>query len=240
MKITILTLFPAMFDGFINTSIINRAIVNKNVEIEVIDFREYSLDKNKKVDDTPCGGGQGMILKCQPIVDCLRAIRTEKTHVVMLTPSGKTFKQKIAREYAAYEHIILLCGHYEGFDYRILDYVDEELSIGDYVLTGGEIAAMVVSDAIIRLLDGVIKKESNMDDSFENDLLEYPQYTRPIDYEGKIVPEVLLSGHHGNIEKWRLTKSIEITKEKRPDLLEKHQFTDNEKKILGLDKKRKK
>lgn len=237
MRITILTLFPEMFEGFLNTSIIARAIKDGRVEVECIDFRSYTKDKHNKVDDTPCGGGAGMILQCQPIVDCIKAVRTPNSKVVMMTPSGRTFKQSVAREYATCDHLILLCGHYEGFDHRILNYIDEELSIGDYVLTGGELAAMAVSDAVIRLLNGVIRTKSNEDDSFENGLLEYPQYTRPIEYDGHVVPDVLLSGHHENIRKWRLEKSLELTLEKRPDLLESREFSKEELKILEKIKK---
>lgn len=233
MKITILTLFPEMFEGFLNTSIIARAIQDKKVEVECVDFRLYTKDKHNRVDDTPCGGGAGMILQCQPIVDCLKEVRTPNSKVIMMTPTGRTFKQIVAREYATCEHLILLCGHYEGFDHRILNYVDEELSIGDYVLTGGELAAMAVSDAVIRLINGVIRTQSNEDDSFENGLLEYPQYTRPIEYDGQSVPEVLLSGHHENIRKWRLRKSLETTLEKRPDLLKSRELTKEEAKMLS-------
>lgn len=239
MRISILTLFPDMFAGFLNTSIIARAIQEKKIEVECIDFRSYTKDKHNRVDDTPCGGGAGMILQCQPIIDCLKDIKTINSRVVMLTPSGRTFTQNVAKEYSKVEHLILLCGHYEGFDYRILNYVDEELSIGDFVLTGGEIAAMAVSDAVIRLIDGVIKKESYEDESFENGLLEYPQFTRPIEYDGLFVPDVLLSGHHENIRKWRLKKSLEITYEKRPDLLRNRDFTNEEKKMLDEIKNRK-
>lgn len=234
MRITIMTLFPEFFDSFKTTSIIKKAIEKGHVELECVDYRQYTLDKHNHVDDTPCGGGVGMLLMVQPIVDCLKAVRQENSHVILLTPQGKTFHQKMAHEYVRnYEHLILICGHYEGFDERIRDYVDEEVSIGDFVLTGGEIGAMTISDAIIRLLDGVITKESHEDDSFENGLLEYPQYTRPIEYDGKKVPEILLSGHHENIRKWRLKESLRKTYLKRPDLLEKRAFTKEEKQFLS-------
>ena len=184
------------------------------------------------MDDTPCGGGQGMLLSCQPIVDCIKAVKTEGSLVVMMSPQGKTFTQKVAHEFANVNHLILLCGHYEGFDERIRDYVDMEISLGDFVLTGGEGAAMVISDAVIRLLNGVILEESHADDSFENGLLEYPQYTRPVEYDGKRVPDVLLSGHHANIRKWRLKQSLIRTMEKRPDLLENRVFTKEEEKLM--------
>ena len=232
MKITVLTLFPEFFDSFISTSIIKRAIDRNLVSFETVDFRAYTLDKHHHVDDTPCGGGQGMLLSCQPIVDCIKAVRTERSVVVMMSPQGKTFQQQTAHEFAQFEHLILLCGHYEGFDERIRDYVDIEVSLGDFVLTGGEAAALVISDAIFRLLNGVILSESHEDDSFENGLLEYPQYTRPIEYDGKRVPDVLLSGHHANIRKWRLKQSLLRTMEKRPDLLEHRTFTKEETKLM--------
>lgn len=232
MKITILTLFPEFFDSFQSTSIIKRALEEKQVMLETINFRDYTIDKHRNVDDTPCGGGQGMVLTCQPIIDCIRAIKTPTSVVVMLTPQGKSFTQKLAHEFASFEHLILLCGHYEGFDERIRDYIDLEVSIGDFVLTGGEGAAMIISDAVIRLLDGVIQKESHQDDSFENGLLEYPQYTRPVEFEGKKVPDVLLSGHHANIRKWRLKESLRKTLLKRPDLLKNRVYTKEELKLL--------
>ena len=229
MKITILTLFPEFFDSFQATSIIKRALDRQLVEFETVDFRQYTLDKHNHVDDTPCGGGQGMLLSCQPIVDCIKAVKTEGSLVVMMSPQGKTFTQKVAHEFANVNHLILLCGHYEE---RIRDYVDMEISLGDFVLTGGEGAAMVISDAVIRLLNGVILEESHADDSFENGLLEYPQYTRPVEYDGKRVPDVLLSGHHANIRKWRLKQSLIRTMEKRPDLLENRVFTKEEEKLM--------
>ena len=233
MKITVMTLFPEFFDSFQTTSIVKRALEAKRVEFECVNYRDYTADRHNNVDDTPCGGGAGMLLSVQPIVDCLKAIKTENSHVLLMTPQGKTFKQAMARDYAInYDHLILICGHYEGFDERIRDYVDEELSLGDFVLTGGEIAAMTISDAIIRLLNGVITKQSHEDDSFENGLLEYPQYTRPVEFDGKRVPDVLLSGHHENIRKWRLKESLRKTYLKRPDLLENRELTKEEKKFL--------
>lgn len=228
-----MTLFPEFFDSFQTTSIIKRAIEKQKIIFETIDFRDYTADKHRKVDDTPCGGGQGMVLMCQPIIDCLKAIRTEKSLVVMMTPQGERFTQRMAREYAKVEHLILLCGHYEGFDERIRFYVDMEVSLGDFVLTGGEGAALVISDAIIRLLDGVILESSHQEDSFENGLLEYPQYTRPISFDGKEVPDILLSGHHENIRKWRLKQSLLRTKQKRPDLLKERVLSKEEQILLN-------
>lgn len=233
MRITIVTLFPDFFESFQKTSIIKRAIEKQLVQFETVNFRDYTLDKHHNVDDTPYGGGQGMVLSPQPIVDCLKAIRTPNSVVAMLTPQGKTFNQSVAKEFAqTVDHLILLCGHYEGFDERIRRYVDIELSLGDFVLTGGEPAAIVVADAIIRLLQGVILKQSHEDDSFENGLLEYPQYTRPIEYDGVRVPDVLLSGHHENIRRYRLTESLKRTLEKREDLLKNRKFTKEEIEIL--------
>lgn len=233
MKITVMTLFPEFFDSFQTTSIVRRALENRRVEFECVDYRKFTLDKHHHVDDTPCGGGVGMLLMVQPIVDCLKSLRSEHSHVVLLTPQGDVFNQAKARSYAKnIDHLILICGHYEGYDERIRDYVDEEISIGDFVLTGGEIGAMTISDAVIRLLNGVIVKESHEGDSFENGLLEYPQYTRPVEFDGKRVPEVLLSGHHENIRKWRLKESLRKTYLKRPDLLQKKELNQEERCFL--------
>lgn len=237
MRITVLTLFPEFFNSFINTSIIKRALNGDKITFETINYRDYTKDKHNNVDDTICGGGAGMLLTCQPIVDCIKDVKTDNSLVIMLSPQGETFTQQKARDLSKYEHIILLCGHYEGFDERIRDYVDLEISIGDYVLTGGEAGALVVSDALIRLVDGVIRKDSHEDDSFENGLLEYPQYTRPIDFEGKKVPDVLLSGHHENIRKWRLKESLRKTMKRRPELLNDREFSKEEVKMLNEIKK---
>lgn len=232
MKITILTIFPEMFEGFLNTSIIKKARLKNLVDIQIADFRSYTQDKHNRVDDYPFGGGNGMVLMCQPLLDCLKDHRDENSHVVLMNPSGEKFTQKKAHELKERDNIILVCGHYEGYDARISSYVDEELSIGDYILTGGELASMVITDAVVRLVEGVISEGSTEEETFENDLLEYPQYTRPVDYEGLTVPEVLLSGHHENIRKYRLYESLKKTYLQRPDLLEKHQFTDEERKML--------
>lgn len=233
MKIDILTLFPEMFTGFLNTSIIKRAIDKGVISVALHNFRDYTQDKHHKVDDTPYGGGQGMVLACQPIVDCLESIETDESYVVLMSPQGERFCQAKAEEMAKTKsHLIIICGHYEGFDERIRRFVDAEISIGDYVLTGGELGSMVVCDALTRLLDGAITKESHEDDSFSDGLLEYPQYTRPLDYRGMLVPEVLMSGHHENIRQWRLKQSLQRTLVKRPDLLEKRSFTKEEMKLL--------
>ena len=221
MKIDILSLFPHMFDGFLTESIIKRAIDKKSVEITIHNFRDYSLDPHHKVDDYAFGGGDGMVLMPQPIFDCVEALKTEKSKVILLTPQGKTFSQKMAYTLTKEEHLIIICGHYEGFDERIRTLADIELSIGDFVLTGGELASMVITDAIVRLLDGVIKSGSHENDSFNNNLLDYPVYTKPVDFKGMRVPDVLLSGHHENIKNWRYQEQLKRTKERRPDLLEK-------------------
>ncbi len=220
MKITVLTLFPNMFDGFLSESIIKRAREKGIVDIELVNFRDYTPLKNGQVDDSIYGGGPGMLLRCEPIFECLDAVRTQNSLVVMLTPDGKTFDQTCAREFAEVEHLILLCGHYEGFDERIKTIVDVQLSIGDFILTGGEVPAMAIVDAVTRLLPGAIREESLDSEAFEDGLLDYPSYTKPSEYRGLSVPEVLLSGDHAKIDAWREKMRLEKTKEKRPDLLE--------------------
>ena len=220
MKISVLTLFPEYFQPLLNTSIIKRAKEKGLFEFEAIDFRPFTNEKHGHVDDTPYGGGAGMVLMCQPILDALKSIRTPESTVILLTPQGETFTQKKAEKLALKDHLIFICGHYEGFDERIRDYVDMQMSLGDFVLTGGESACMVMCDAILRLLPGTIRKISHEDDSFSCGLLEYPQYTKPAVYEGKAVPDVLLSGHHANIDKWRHEQSLKKTVLYRPDLLE--------------------
>ncbi len=221
MRIDILTIFPEMFTGVFSESIIKRAMENKKVQINLINFRDYTNDPHNKVDDTPYGGGAGMVLMPQPIFDCVKSIRTAEAKVILLTPSGKVYNQRMAYDLSNEKHLIIICGHYEGFDERIKSICDLELSIGDYVLTGGEIPAMVLVDSITRLLDGVIRDESHINDSFNNNLLDYPTYTKPRVYEGMEVPEVLLSGDHKKIEEYRHNEQIRITKENRPDLLDK-------------------
>ena len=218
MKIDILTLFPEMFDGFLNTSIIKRARENGNVIINVHNFRDYTLDKHNRVDDYPYGGGAGMVLMCEPIFRAIEAIRTDESIVIMMSPSGSVFKQEVAVDLSKKKHLILLCGHYEGFDERIRTIVDMELSIGDYVLTGGEVPAMAITDAVTRLIPGVISKESLDSESFNDGLLDYPNYTKPAEFRGMRVPDVLLSGHHKNIEKFRQNERIKKTNEIRSDL----------------------
>lgn len=219
MKITILSLFPNMFDGFLTESIIKRAIQNEKVEVKIINFRDYSVYNNKQVDDTPYGGGAGMVLMCDPIFRCLDEIRTPKSHIIILSPEGNIYNEKKAKELSKYEDIILICGHYEGFDERIKTLADEIISVGDFVLTGGEIPAMLIADSIIRLLPGAITNESLESESFNENLLDYPVYTKPAVYRDMNVPDILLSGDHKKIDDYRESERIRLTKEKRPDLL---------------------
>ena len=219
MKFDILTLFPEMFD-ILKQSIIGKAIEKELIDINLINIRDFSKNKHKKVDDTPYGGGAGMIMKPDVVYDSYKSIKSENAKVIYMSPQGKVLNQKKVEQLSKENHLIILCGHYEGIDQRVLDkIVDEEISIGDYVLTGGEIPAMVLIDSVSRYVEGVLNEESIKEESFSEGLLEYPQYTRPEIFEGEKVPEVLLSGHHKNIEKWRKEKSLEITKNKRPELL---------------------
>ena len=219
MRIDILTLFPGMFKPFLEESIIKRAILGGKVSVNVIDIRSFSTLNNNQVDDTPYGGGAGMVLMCDPVFRAVESVKSDKSHVVLLSPSGKTYNQKVAKEFKNYEHLILLCGHYEGFDERIKTIIDEEISIGDFVLTGGEVPAMAISDSIIRLLPGVISADSLESESFEDSLLDYPVYTKPQVFRGMKVPDVLISGDHKKIEEYRYSERVRLTKEKRPDLL---------------------
>ena len=239
MRITILTLFPEMFDGFLNNSIIKRAISKGVVEIKIINIRDYTKDKYNRVDSAPVGGGAGLIMKCQPIIDSINSNKSGLSKVIMLSPRGKTYNQAKAKELSNEKDIILLCGHYEGIDERVNKYVDEQISIGDYILTGGEIGSMVIADSVIRLLDGAITKESIDEETFDDDLLEYPQYTEPYDYNGDKIPDILYSGNHDAINKWRKKKSLHLTKELRPDLFERHQLTKQEMKLLDEGEKEK-
>lgn len=236
MKISIMTLFPNMIEGFFQDSILKRAIDKGLVEIELINPRNYSLDKHHHVDDTTYGGGAGMVLACPPIFACYEAI-SKPNHTIILTPQGKPYKQEDAKRLTEYDHLVLICGHYEGFDERIRTLADEQISIGDYVLTGGELGALVICDSVIRLLDGAITNESKEDDSFSNGLLEYPQYTKPPVFRGMEVPEVLQNGNHELIRRYRLKEALRNTYLHRPDLLENYQFNDEEKKFLDEIKK---
>ena len=228
MKINILTLFPNMFDGFLTESIIKRAIESKKVDINIKNLRDYSKNKHKQVDDTPYGGGAGMVLMCEPIFEALDDLKKKNSKVILMTPQGKPYNQNMSKKLSKEKDLIIICGHYEGFDERISSIVDEEISIGDYVLTGGELPAMVITDSITRLIPGVIEEESASNDSFTDDLLDYPTFTKPREYRGMKVPDILLSGDHKKIDEWRKEEQVKKTKEKRPDLIK-----NREKKIIG-------
>jgi tRNA (guanine37-N1)-methyltransferase len=232
MIIDIVTIFPEFFDTFLGTSIIKRALENKQVEINLHQLRDYSHNKHKKIDDTPYGGGVGMLMQFPPFYDVINKLKGEQTKVVLLSPQGKLFNQETAKSLAQNNHLILLCGHYEGIDARVEALIDMELSIGDYVLTGGEIPAMIVADTVTRLLSGVIHEDSAEEDSLQNGWLKFPQYTKPDHYKGYHVPEVLLSGNHQHIEKWRQEEQMKQTLIKRPDLIEKQTLTKEQEKTL--------
>ena len=225
MKIKIMTLFPNFYDAFLNSSIIGIAISKVLVEFELINIRDYSLDKNHRVDDHPIGGGAGLIMRLEPLVDCLRANTNDKTHKILMGPKGHTFTQKDAIRLSKMDEICLICGHYEGVDCRFEDYVDEEMSIGDFVLTGGEIPAMAIADSVVRLLKGAIADDSTKEESFNSSLLEYPQYTYPKEYEGKKIPEILFCGNHQVVEEYHRKEALSETFKHRPDLLESLLYT---------------
>ncbi|WP_313756584.1 tRNA (guanosine(37)-N1)-methyltransferase TrmD [Tissierella sp.] len=235
MKIDILSLFPEFFSPLLSWSIIGRACEENKVSINSINIRDFSKNKHKKVDDYPFGGGTGMVMKPEPIFHAIDSVRDKNSRVIYLSPQGKKFSQELANELSKEEHLVLLCGHYEGIDNRIIEhYIDEEISIGDFVLTGGEIPAMIIIDAIVRLLPGVLRSdESFTDESHYNGLLEYPQYTRPREFNGYSVPDILLSGNHGKIETWRKEEALKATLSKRPDLLKKKTLSKEELIILS-------
>ena len=213
MRIDILSLFPGLFEGFKTESIIKRAINDEKVQINIINFRDYSHLSNKQVDDTIYGGGPGMLLRCEPIFECIDDIKTDDAKIIILTPEGKTYNQSYAKEFSQIKHLIIICGHYEGFDERIKSLADYQISMGNYILTGGEIGAMAICDSIIRLLPGVINASSLLSESFEDDLYDYPSYTKPQEYRGMKVPDVLISGNHAKIDEWRKEERIKRTNE---------------------------
>lgn len=242
MRIDILTLFPAMCDAVMSESIIGRARKAGKVEINSIDIRDYTLDKHRRVDDKPYGGGMGMIMAPQPIYDCFQALCDEigkKPHLIYLTPQGKTLTQERIKELSKLDNIALLCGHYEGIDERVIEALEpEEISVGDYVLTGGELPALIVADSVARMLPGVLSDDECFEEeSHYNSLLEYPQYTHPSSWQGRDVPEVLLSGHHANVEKWRREKSLERTYKRRPDMLDSAELSKSDLEFLSKLKK---
>lgn len=232
VNITVLTMVPDQFESFMNAPLIHRAIQKNTLHLSIQDIREYAGGSFRHIDDSPYGGGAGMILKCEPVFSCLDTLRKETSHLIAFTPSGKPYTQKKARELSKMEDLILLCGHFEGFDERILEEADEEISLGDYILSSGELPAMVLIDSLVRLLDGTIRRESTEEESFENGLLEYPQYTKPRSFRGKDVPEVLLSGHAEQIRKWKLKESLRKTMARRPDLLKNRTLTPEEVKLM--------
>lgn len=238
MRIDIMTLFPDMCLAYLGESIIGRARAAGKVQIECTDIRDYTLDKHRRVDDTPYGGGMGMIMQAQPIYDCYQDICKKtgtKPHLIYLTPQGKTLTQQRVKELAQLDNIALLCGHYEGVDERVIEELQpEEISVGDYVLTGGELPALIVADAVSRMIPGVLSNdECFTEESHYSSLLEYPQYTRPFEWRGRQVPEVLITGHHANVDKWRREQSLERTAQRRPDMLEKAQLTAKDIKFLS-------
>jgi tRNA (guanine37-N1)-methyltransferase len=221
-----------MFDGFMQNSIIKRAITKKAVTIKVINIREYTKDRYRRVDTPPVGGGAGLIMKAQPIVDALKDLKNDNSHVILLSPRGVTYTQKEAKRLANHEDLIIICGHYEGIDERVNLYIDEIISIGDYILTGGEVAAMAIADSIIRLQQGAISAPSLDEESFESDMLEYPQYTEPYEFEGNKVPDILYSGNHGAISKWRRKQALKITRQHRPDLFSSTKLSKTDRLLL--------
>ena len=258
MKISVLTIMPDLFGNFLQNPVLARAVRNGALEVEIVDIRDYAPGSFRHIDDSPFGGGAGMVMRCQPVLDALRACRERfgeqgapassacgeastareepalhGSHAVILSPAGRPYTQRRAHDFAKLSHLILLCGHYEGMDARIYPHADELVSIGDYVLTGGELAAQVIIDSVARLLPGSLSDDSTKEESFENGLLEYPQYTQPAVYEGEAVPEVLRSGDHGRIRRWRLLQSLLWTKKMRPDLFASHVLTEEEEELLG-------
>ena len=232
MEITILTMFPETYEGFLKMPLIKRAAEKGIAEIRIVDIREFAEGSFRRIDDSPYGGGAGMIMRYPPVFKALESVRTENSTVILTSPAGETYRQETAHALAEEEQIILIAGHYEGIDARILDHTDRIFSLGDYILSGGELATQIIADSVIRLLPGIIRSESTAEESFENGLLEYPQYTRPAEYNGKKVPEVLLGGNHEAIRRYRLEESLRLTLQARPDLLEGRECTEEEKEIL--------
>ena len=234
MKIKILTIFPSFFNDFLSTSIISRARSKKLVSFEIINIRDYSLDKNKRIDDTPIGGGAGLVMQIEPLYRCLKANSSKSSRKILLTPSGKPYLQSDAIRLSKEKEIILICGHYEGIDHRFNKYIDEEISIGDYILTGGEIPALVISDSITRLIEGVISADSIKEESFNTNLLEYPQYTYPKDFKGDKIPDILFSGNHQVVDKYHHKMALIETYKKRPDLIDESSLSKEDKEVISL------
>jgi tRNA (guanine37-N1)-methyltransferase len=240
MKISILTMFPELFDSFFKLPLVDRAVKKGIVTIDIIDIKPYAGGSFRHIDDSPCGGGVGMILRFDTIMKALEAVKkaekSDSNRVILLSPKGQVYSQRKARELVAQENLVLICGHYEGVDRRVENHVDEMISIGDYILSGGETAAEVIVDSIVRLLDGVIRQGATKEESHENVLLEYPQYTKPVEYLGERVPDILLSGNHGAIDKWRHIEALKDTKRLRPDLFEKYPLSEEERKALDSER----
>lgn len=232
MNITVLTIFPEVFESFLKMPLVDRAIKKGIATINIVDIKPYAGGSFRHIDDSPCGGGKGMILRFDTTMKAIEAVRREMSRVILLSPKGEVYSQKKARELSKEEDIVLICGHYEGVDRRVENHVDDMISIGDYVLSGGEMAAEVVVDSIVRLLDGVIRDGATEDESHENILLEYPQYTKPVEYMGERVPDILLSGNHQKIEEWKHIEALKDTKRLRPDLFEKYPLSDEERRTL--------
>ena len=232
MKIKVLTLFPEVYEGYLSSSIISRIISKGFLDVEIINIRDYSLDKHKHVDDTPYGGGAGMLMKVDVLHKALMDNKTEKSHVLLTSPKAYPLKQSDLIRLSKEDEILIVCGHYEGIDYRFEKYVDEKISIGDYILTGGELPSLVLIDGIARLLENAISDESLKEESYDNDLLEYPQYTRPVDYDGDKVPDVLQGGNHKDIRRYNLKMALKETVLYRPDLIKDRNFSDEEKELL--------
>ena len=244
MRISILTVCPELFSSFLQSHEVKRAAERSSAEVEVIDIREFAPGSFRHIDDSPYGGGRGMVLRCQPVADAVESVKKRgaddqkragadiSVRTILLSPAGTVYDQKKARELAAQDHLILVCGHYEGFDARIYPLADELISVGDYILTGGELPAMTVADSVLRLLEGNLKEGGSAEESFENGLLEYPQYTKPAEFRGQTVPEILLSGDHEAVRKWRLKAALKETMERRPELLKGRKFTGEEKELL--------
>ena len=233
MKITILSMFPESFESFLSFPVVKRAVDRSLLELEIVDIKKFAGGSFRHIDDSPCGGGPGMIMRMDTLMRALDSVRTPSSHVILLSPKGQQYTQKRARELSAAEHLIIVCGHYEGVDRRFEDHTDEMISLGDYILTGGELPAMCITDSIARLLKGALREGATSDESHENGLLEYPQYTKPVDWNGEKVPEILLSGNHGAIDKWRRVQALRDTRKYRPDMFMKYEMSEEEKKWLS-------
>lgn len=232
MKITILSMFPESFDSFLSFPVVKRAVDRNLLELNIVDVKEFAGGSFRHIDDSPCGGGPGMIMRIDTLMRALESVRTPSSHVMLLSPKGQKYTQKRARELCLMDDLIIVCGHYEGVDRRFEDHVDEMVSIGDYILTGGEIPAMCITDSVARLLKGALREGATSDESHENGLLEYPQYTKPVDWNGEKVPEILLSGNHGAIDKWRRVQALKDTRKYRPDMFSCYEMSDEERRWL--------